>query len=131
MKQLSFIERKDEDGNIYTTAPGSPLYVPRDRRPAIGELYDQTRLVQLLRAIEASSVSDDEKAYLRAAAQRHVIFNYERAADYYAHATPEMQRLMEASALVIVDLDQAIERGYVRLCDRVRALYMEELARDA
>ena len=42
-------------------------------------------------------------------------FNYRNIAEYYAHATPEMQRLMEESALVIIDVDDAIANGYATL----------------
>lgn len=131
MKQTSFLERDDSGPKKYTTAAGSPLYVPKDRRPHILELRDNSRTVSLMRDIDASNVTTEEKLFLAAAAQRHAVFNYELIADYYAHATPEMQRLMEASALVIVDIDQAIERGYVKLCETIRALHMEEVARDA
>jgi len=131
MKQLTFIEREDSAPKKYTTAAGSPLYVPKERRPHILELRDNGRAVALLREIDASNVTPEEKLFLAAAAQRHTVFNYELIADYYAHATPEMQRLMEASALVIVDVEQAIERGYVRLCESIRRLHMEEVARDA
>jgi len=131
MKQLTFIEREDSAPKKYTTAAGSPLYVPKERRPHILELRDNGRAVALLREIDASNVTPEEKLFLAAAAQRYTVFNYELIADYYAHATPEMQRLMEASALVIVDVEQAIERGYVRLCESIRRLHMEEVARDA
>jgi hypothetical protein len=47
-------------------------------------------------------------------------------ADYYAHATPEMQRLMERSALVIIDFDAAIEGGFVRICKEIKTQFMEE-----
>jgi hypothetical protein len=57
---------------------------------------------------------------------RHNVFNYEKIADYYSHASPEMQALMERSALVIIDFEKAIELGYVRLCDEIRQQYMEE-----
>lgn len=39
----------------------------------------------------------------------------ELIAEYYAHATPEMQRLMEKSALVIIDINNAIANGYASL----------------
>lgn len=131
MKQTTFLERDDDGPKKYTTAAGSPLYVPKDRRPHILELRDNSRAVTLLREIDAADVTPEEKIFLASAAQRHTVFDYELIADYYAHATPEMQRLMEASALVIVDIDEAIERGYVRLCKTIRALHMEEVARDA
>lgn len=131
MKQMTFLQRDEGTREKYTTAVGSPIYVPKDRRPHILELKDDSRAQVLSREIEASQVTPEEKLFLSAAAQRHTVFNYELIADYYAHATPEMQRLMEASALVIIDIDQAIERGYVQLCQRVRELHMEELAADA
>ena len=49
------------------------------------------------------------------AAYRHLAFNYKMIADYYAGASEEMQDLMEKSALVIIDYDDAIANGYTRL----------------
>jgi len=69
-----------------------------------------------------------EKLFLYAAASRHTVFNYELIADYYAHAAPEMRKLMEDSALVIIDVKRAIELGYVRLCETIKRLHMEQLA---
>ena len=127
MKQTTFIEHEAKETR-YTTATGSPIYVPKDRRPHVLELRHNPRAAMLLQAIERSGVTPDEKQFLADAVHRHMIFNYELIADYYAHATPEMQRLMEASALVIIDVDQAIELGYVRLCSTLRNLYLEEVA---
>jgi hypothetical protein len=128
MKQLTFLEQDDRAPKKYTTVAGSPLYVPKERRPHITDLRDTNKLTQLLRSIDASQVSPEEKIFLASAAQRHVVFNYELIADYYAHASSEMQRLMEESALVIIDIDQAIERGYVRLCGEIKRLHMEEVS---
>lgn len=63
---------------------------------------------------------------MRAAATRHIVFNYERIADYYASASKEVQELMEQSALVIIDFDKAIEQGFVQLNDKMRMLYEQE-----
>ena len=56
------------------------------------------------------------------AASRHIVFNYSKIADYYAHASSEMQRLMEQSALVIIDIDDAIANGYVKLSKDIQEL---------
>ena len=71
-------------------------------------------------------MSDDEKHFLKIAAGRHIVFNYEKIADYYAHSSKEMQHLMERSGLVIIDFDKAIEYGYVKVCDEIRNQYLEE-----
>ena len=48
-------------------------------------------------------------------AQRHNVFNFQKIAEFYAHQKPEVQNLMEKSALVIIDYNKAIENGYVRM----------------
>ena len=116
---VEHIERK------YTTKVDVPIYEPRHSKPHILSIYDTTKAKSLIREVDESGISSDEKEFLRAAAWRHAVFNYEVAADYYAHASPEMQRLMERSALVIVDFDEAIERGFVRLCSDIRSQYLE------
>lgn len=115
----------------YTGKVEAPVYEPKNEKPHIALLCDYTRTRRLLAEIDASSVGDDEKKFLSAAAWRHAVFHYERIADYYAHASPEMQALMEASALVIIDFGQAIDRGFVKLCDDIRTQYLEEYDGDA
>ena len=63
---------------------------------------------------------DEEKEFLIEAAKRHNRFNYRNIAEYYAQASPEMQQLMERSALVIIDIDDAIANGYATLNDFVQ-----------
>ena len=63
-------------------------------------------------------------------ATRHIVFNYAKIADYYAHTTPEIQRLMEQSALVIIDMDDAIANGYVKLSQRMKELIDEQKKRE-
>lgn len=42
------------------------------------------------------------------------MFNYRLIAEYYPHAAAEIQRLIEDSALVIIDIDDAIRNGFTR-----------------
>lgn len=81
----------------------------------------------MIRRIDDSSVSEEEKTFLKFAATRFIEFNYESIADYYANANKEMQELMEKLALVIIDFDKAIEEGFVQLNDKMRRLYEQEL----
>lgn len=80
----------------------------------------------LLMEIEDSNLSDTEKDFLRKAAQRHNQFNYKRIAEYYANASAEMQDLMERSALVIIDYDDAIKNGYVQLSSSLEEILGDE-----
>ncbi|MGF6981412.1 hypothetical protein QFZ99_000888 [Paraburkholderia atlantica] len=109
-------------GSWYSHKIATPVYEPQGEKPAIGALADSGKALQLVAAINASKVSQAEKQFLIAAAQRHVVFDYRNIAEYYCHASPEMQALMEDSALVIIDFNKAIERGFVEMTDRLMAL---------
>ena len=123
---LLFDTGPDDADQKYSNKVEAPIYQPSHAKPHLMLLCDASKTQALISEIEASSLPEDEKAFLRCAAWRHAVFHYERIADYYAHATPEMQRLMEQSALIIIDFDQAIERGFVRLCEDIRTQYLEE-----
>lgn len=119
------------DDTKYSRAIKVPQYTPSDVKPSLESMYDLTKYSTLLAKINKSGVSDDEKKFLKFAASRHIVFTYSKIADYYAHADKEMQELMEESALVILDMDDAIANGYVVLSDKMRQLIEEEKERDA
>lgn len=119
----------DEKDKKYSLKVKAPIYTPRPG--GVGQYvkacYNDAKMKRLIKKIDESNVSDEEKEFLRIAATRHVVFNYEECADYYAKASKEMQELMEESALVIIDFDKAIENGYIDLNEKMRTLYELEL----
>jgi hypothetical protein len=115
----------DQDDSKYSSKIEAPVYEPKNKKPHLLELVDTAKSNSLIREVLASDIPQDVKEFLIEAAKRHSVFNYEKIADYYAHATPEVQHLMEKSALVIIDFGKAIESGYVRLCDEIRNQYLE------
>ena len=119
-----FAPKKDEQK--YSAKIESPIYEPKNTKPHIIELCDKSKTHRLIKEIDASSLSYDEKMFLIDAARRHNVFNYEKIADYYAHSSKEMQHLMERSGLVIIDFEDAIEYGYIKLCDDIKKQYLEE-----
>ena len=88
-------------------------------------MVDSQKTKRIINEINASNVSEDEKLFLIEAAKRHSVFNYQNIADYYAHATPEMQQLMERQALVIIDFEKAYQYGYIKLAHEVANQYFE------
>ncbi len=106
----------------YSTKVDIPQYLPSSIKPNLWELYDKTKYTKLVRNIALSNVPEEVKDFLMFAATRHIVFNYAKIADYYAHAEPEIQRLMEQSALVILDIDDAIANGYVKLSENIKKL---------
>lgn len=113
---------EDAEGSPYTHKIKTPVYEPKGNCPPLSDLADQERFVRLEADIAAADLDDDVAAFLRLAATRHVRFDYQEIAEFYCHASPKVQRLMEDSALVVIDFDRAVELGFVRLTERMREL---------
>lgn len=111
---------------VYTTKITSPVYQPKGLKPPIEDLYSLEKAKELLSEIETSKLPESEKEFLRFAAYRHVVFNYENIAEFYAHASKETQALMENSALVIIDFNKAIEKGFVKLAQAIADSYQNQ-----
>lgn len=114
------IEQEDLEDVTYTKEVKIPQYECTGEEITLKRLLDRSKAQELIREIEFSGVTDEEKEFLIEAAKRHNRFNYRNIAEYYAQASPEMQQLMERSALVIIDIDDAIANGYATLNDFVQ-----------
>lgn len=104
-------EDEGEDDNPYTEKTNIPQYDITGEVPDLSELVDEEKTNELLEEIENSDLGYNEKQFLIKAAQRHLVFNYRKVAEYYAAASEEMQQLMEKSALVIIDYNDASFRA--------------------
>jgi hypothetical protein len=114
----------EQEGGGYSRKIVAPTYTPkRPEPPATETLVDMARVKALEERIRVAKVTEAEREFLMRAAQRHALFDYQEIAEYYAHASAEMQRLMEDSALVIVDFERAIERGYIELSQKMMGIY--------
>lgn len=114
----------------YSLKVAPPQYLPSTKAPKLYELCDRTKYTELLKNINKADIPEDVREFLKLGATRHIAFNYSKIADYYAHTTPEIQRLMEESALVIIDIDDAIKNGYVRLTKTIERI-MKETGRNS
>ena len=114
-----------EEEKKYTQKVSIPQYLPSGECPRINELYDDRKYRELMEHIYNSNLSEDVKNFLRLAATRHIAFNYAKVADFYAHSSKEVQRLMEESALVIIDVGDAIANGYVKFSDKIDRIMSE------
>lgn len=101
--------------NNYSRKIEIPTYEPVEGVVELSELTDKTKYEQLCSEIDASEIDSDIADFLKIAATRHIVFDYARIGDYYANASPEVQDLMERSALVIIDFAKAVENGFVKL----------------
>lgn len=121
------ISNNDEEEK-YTTKVDVPQYQITGEEPDISELVDCKKAEELIEEIKNSKVSEEQKEFLIKSATRHYAFNYSKIAEYYAHQDKEMQELMEKSALVIIDFDDAIKNGFAELKNRIDEIEEEDEA---
>jgi hypothetical protein len=119
------INNNTED-NPYTMKVDIPQYQIKGECPELKELIDLDKVKQLEKDIKNANITKEQKEFLINATKRHLVFNYSKIAEYYAHQDKEMQELMEKSALVIIDFNDAIKNGFVEIRKEIEALYSEE-----
>lgn len=118
-----------EEDKTYTKAVNIPQYEITGEKPDISSLVDNSKTKELISEIRNANIGQEEKEFLKKAAQRHLKFDYRKVAEYYAHSTPEMQNLMEKSALVIIDYNDAIANGYAKLKNVIEEMRAEDYER--
>ena len=107
------------DDGFYTRNVKAPIYEPTNEKPDLDLLIDKKKVNELIEEINKLDIEEDIKEFLRISAYRHYVFNYSKIADYYANSSPDIQNLMEKSALVIIDLDKAIENNYIKFIKNI------------
>lgn len=124
------VEDPEPDAPVdpYTHSSDIPQYTPTGECPAVDTLVDTTRTQLLEDAISAADLPENVRIFLMAAAQRHTVIDFRAVAEFYAHQSPEVQRLMEAQALVIIDVDDAIARGYAHMRTELHRMFDDQLA---
>ena len=103
-----------------------PQYEIVGDEPNITDLTNTTKTDELTKQIQESNLPNDLKVFLQAAATRHIIFDYGKIAEFYPHQTPEVQRLMEQSVLIIIDANDAIANGYAKLSNTLSDLQLQD-----
>ena len=120
------VPKVDIDDVTYTTKINIPQYEVQGEFVGIDDLYDNEKQKKLMEKIEKSKLSDKEKEFLRYASYRHVVYNYHNIAEFYAKASKECQELMEESALVIIDYEDAIKNGYTTLSAKIQEVFQND-----
>jgi len=117
------------DQDKYTEKIETPTYNPTMVvKPGLDTLCATEKRDVLVEKINRSKIPKKERDFLILAAERHLMFDYELIAEYYAHSNNEVQSLMEDLSLVIIDFNKAIEQGYVTMNESILAQYENDNA---
>jgi len=114
------------DDETYTRKIEAPIYEPRGDQPLLTEVFDRYKYDQLINEIDSIEMDDDIKTFLKLGATRHIVFNFEKIADYYANSPKEIQELMEKQAMVLIDFNKAIENGFVRMSKDITNIFIDD-----
>ena len=119
-------ETEVDSENPYTAKVEAPIYEPKNEKPLFSDLYNKDKFQEIIKDIEDSSIEHEEKEFLKLCATRHLVFTYSKIADFYSHSNKQIQGLMEDSALIIIDFNKAIEKGFVKLTEEIANQYIED-----
>lgn len=112
----------NQNSNQYIQTLNIPQYTIKGETPSLNELYNLEYVETLTAHIEQANITEEQKKFLKYAAYRHILFNYENIAEYYAHQNKEMQQLIEESCLVIIDFNDALKNGYIQMNKQLKQL---------
>lgn len=115
----------EEEDTKYTQKIDVPQYQVTGECPTLKDCINNEKTELLIKKIKEADITKEQKEFLINSAQRHLVFDYSKIAEYYAHQDKTMQELMEQSALVIIDFNDAIKNGYVELTNTIEEI--EEL----
>lgn len=119
-------EEIEKEKSKYTRKIEIPIYKPSADMPDISDLYDTSKKDELIKEInETPDLPEELKCFLYDAAERHVVFNFSKIADYYAHLPFKYKRLFEQSGLVIIDYDNAIRNGFMAYQEKLEKSRLE------
>ena len=125
-KDALFDVGSNYDNNRYTNIIPKIQYVPKTRcKPSEISLYNLEKYNNLVKEIKSKNLDSEIEKFLLYSATRHIIFDYQQIAEYYSHSDREVQELMEKSGLVIIDFEDAMENGFVKLQKNLMELYNE------
>lgn len=108
----------------YTEKTNVPQYIPTGKRHD-EKMIDCSKYNEIIDEINKSNINEEIKSFLRITATRLIKYNYSYIAEFYSEADKETQELMEKQALVIIDFEDAIKNGYVKLSKKINKIIEE------
>lgn len=125
MKKIErLLDIKYKENNNYTKKNKTIQYIPKEQIiPLVESLYDDEKYKNFVKKINKLKIEEDVKKFLILSATRFITFNFEKIAEYYCHTNKQIQEIMEDLALVIIDFDDAMEKGYIELSKDMVDIY--------
>lgn len=106
-------------------------YSPTGDEVCIKDCYDDERYKEFMSLIEKSELSNEMKSFLKLAASRFIVFNYKKIAELYcSKCSKDEQDVFEKLSLVIVDFNDALKNGLVRMSETLKTICEKDYHND-
>lgn len=123
-----FDSSKDEK---YVSFGEGLQYAPTGADVCLEDCYDDSRYNEFINLIEQSKLNDEMKSFLKLAASRFIVFNYKNIAELYCSKCSKLEQdVFEKLSLVIVDFDDALKNGLVRLSETLKTICEKDYHHD-
>jgi hypothetical protein len=120
---LDILDVESKDDNEYSAKIESPIYEPKGEKYSISEIYNVEKYTELVNKINSSNIDSDIKEFLKLSATRFIEYDYRKIAEYYSSSDQEVQSLFQDVALVIIDFEKAIDKGFIELTKSLSEQY--------
>lgn len=110
----------------YTRKISTPIYEIRGECPQISDMINTEKADKYIEEIKKLKVDAETKDFLIKTASRLYEFRYDKIAEYYAHQEKDVQEVMEKLALIIIDINKALENGYLELNSFIEECFLED-----
>jgi len=98
-----------------------PIFEPSNRNVTLDECVNVDQFVKYMEEIDRykseNKINEQQYKFLKLAASRFIVFNFENIAEYFCHANADMQRIMQNLALVLLDYDDALKTSIIETVD--------------
>ena len=124
LKQISIVSN-------YTQKTAIPVYEPQGINVKIKDLYDLSEFNEKLKLIEDLKDNKNLYNFLYFASTRFIKFNFKNIAEYYCNLQDEqVKKVFKDLALVIIDFQDAISRGFIELTEQLEMLERGDVTDD-
>lgn len=121
--------------NTYSSKLSLPVFEDNGNDVHLKECVNVDKYITLLQEIEsqykASKITSEEYKFLKLCSTRWIQFNYANVAQYFIHASPEMQKLLQRNTMVLIDVDDAFKNAVVKSKNYIKSLQNEFIANRA
>lgn len=102
---------------LYSNKIKLPIFDPTGKQVTLEECVNVDQFVKYMDEIDKykseNKINEQQYKFLKLAASRFIVFNFENIAEYFCQTNSDMQKIMQDLALVLIDYDNALKASVV------------------